>query len=219
MRVVYLRLVSIVFGFVASGIAADLQPVTLPPPTRAGGLPLMEALKQRKTTRELANQPLPAQMLGDLLWAAFGINRPESDHRTAPSAMNSQEVDLYVATADGVFLYEPKLHRLKPLLNQDLRAKTTSQEFARQAPVVLVYVADLPRLAKAKPDSRPFYAGIDTGCIVQNVYLYCASASLGTVVYDLDRKPLSDALALGPDQKIILCQAVGFPRPSAAGKR
>jgi SagB-type dehydrogenase family enzyme len=218
MRVVHLRLIAIILGFLASGIAADLQPVTFPPPSRAGGLPLMEVLKQRKTTRELRSEKLPAQTLGDLLWAAFGINRPETDHRTAPSAMNSQEVDLYVATADGVFLYEPKPHHLKPLLKQDLRARTSSQEFARQAPVVLIYVADLPRLVKAKPESRPFYAGIDTGSIVQNVYLYCASTGLGTVVYDLDRTPLSEALALGPEQRIILCQAVGFPRSGPAEK-
>ena len=200
-------------------MGAELQPMTLPPPSEAGGLPLREALKQRRTTREFTNETLPVQTLGDLLWAAFGINRPGTGHRTAPSAMNSQEVDLYVAAADGLFLYEPKLHRLKPLLQQDLRAKTTGQEFARQAPVVLIYIADLPRLEKAKPELRPFYAGIDTGCIVQNVYLYCASAGLGTVVYDLDRKPLADALALGPDQRIILCQAVGFPRPGTVEKR
>jgi SagB-type dehydrogenase family enzyme len=220
MHVNQLWLGSIIFALLfPSAIAADLQPVTLPPPSQAGGIPMMQALKQRKTTREFTSEKLPAQTLGDLLWAAFGINRPESDHRTAPSAMNSQEVDLYVAIAEGVFVYEPKAHRLKPLLNQDLRAKTTGQEFARQAPVVLIYVADLPRLVKAKPESRPFYAGIDTGCIVQNVYLYCSSAGLGSVVYDLDRKPLSEALALGPDQRIILCQAVGFPRPGTVEKR
>ena len=222
MREMQLRFGLMILLLLPGAVAvADEQPVTLPlpAPSQAGGLPLMEALKQRKTTREFTNDKLPAQTLSDLLWAAFGINRPATDHRTAPSAMNSQEVDLYVATADGVYLYEPKPHRLKPLLNRDLRAKTSGQEFARQAPVVVIYVADLPRLAKAKPESRPFYAGIDTGCIVQNVYLYCASAGLGAVVYDLDRQPLSDALGLGPDQKITLCQAVGFPRPGAVEKR
>lgn len=192
-------------------LAADLNPIALPAPQTTGGKPLMQALKERRTVREIKTNALPDQVMANLLWAGFGINRPENDHRTAPSAMNSQEVDIYVARPDGVFLYEPKPNRLLPLSRDDVRGKTAGQEFTN-APVTLIFVADLARLAKAKMEDRPFYAALDTGCIVQNVYLYCASAGLATVVHDLNRPPLAAALNLRPDQRIILCQAVGFPK-------
>ena len=192
--------------------AEELKPILLPAPQTQGGKPLMEALKQRRTTREILPDKLPMQVLANLLWSGFGVNRPESGQRTAPSAMNSQEVELYVALPEGLYVYEAKPHQLKPLLDKDLRAKTSRQPFATNAPVVLVYVADLPRLSRANPDQRPFYAGIDTGCISQNIYLYCASEGLATVVYDLDRAPLAAAMNLRPEQRIILAQAVGYPK-------
>ena len=172
----------------------------------------MEALQERRTMRELKPDRLPAQMLANLLWAGFGINRPASGHRTAPSAMNSQEVDLYVALSEGLYIYEAKPHQLKPVLRKDLRAKTSGQPFATNAPAVLIFVADLPRLTKAKPEQREFYAALDTGFISQNVYLYCASAGLATVVYALDRAPLAAAMELRPEQKVILAQAVGYQK-------
>jgi nitroreductase len=192
--------------------AGDLQSIPLPPPQTDGGKPLMQALQQRRTNRELKPDKLPAQVLANLLWAGFGINRPESGHRTAPSAMNSQEVDLYVAMPEGLYVYEAKPHQLKPVLDTDLRARISGQPFATNAPVVLIYVADLPRLARAKADQRPFYAAVDTGCISQNIYLYSASEGLATVVFDLDRAPLAAAMQLRPEQKIILAQAVGYPK-------
>ena len=126
--------------------------------------------------------------------------------------MNSQEVDLYVALPEGLYVYEAKPHQLKPVLDKDLRAKTSGQPFATNAPVVLIYVADLPRLTKAQPDHREFYAGIDTGFISQNIYLYCASEGLATVVFALDRAHLAAAMQLRPEQKVILAQAVGYPK-------
>ena len=172
----------------------------------------MQALKQRQTIREIKPDKLPAQVLANLLWAGFGINRPGNGHRTAPSAMNSQEVDLYVALPEGLYVYEAKPHQLKPVLDKDLRARASGQPFATNAPVVLIYVADLPRLTKSRPERREFYAAIDTGCISQNVYLCCASEGLATVVFDLDRPPLAAAMKLGPEQQIILAQAVGYPK-------
>jgi nitroreductase len=192
--------------------AEELKPIPLPAPQTEGGKPLMQALQQRRTSRELQPDKLPVQVLANLLWAGFGINRPEDGHRTAPSAMNSQEVDLYVALPGGLYVYEAKPHQLKPVLDKDLRAKTSGQPFATNAPVVLIFVADLPRLTRANPDQRPFYAGIDTGYISQNIYLYCASEGLATVVYDLDRAPLAAAMKLRPEQRIILAQAVGYPK-------
>jgi SagB-type dehydrogenase family enzyme len=191
--------------------AGELKPIALPAPQTEGGKSVMQALKERRTGRELKHDKLPAQTLANLLWAGFGINRPESGHRTAPSAMNSQELDLYVALPEGLYVYDAKAHALEPVLAEDLRARTSGQPFGTNAPVVLIYVADLSRLTKAKPDQREFYAAIDTGCIVQNVYLCCASQDLATVVFAMDRSALAAKMKLRPDQKIILAQAVGFP--------
>ena len=203
-------------GFCVSLHAAEaLEPIPLPPPQTQGGLPLMQALKHRQTTRELKPDKLPTQVLANLLWAGFGINRPETAHRTAPSAMNSQEVDIYVALADGLYVYEAATSRLRPVLAGDFRAKISGQPFAKIAPAVLVYVADLPRLVKAKPEQRLFYAAIDTGFISQNIYLYCASEGLATVVFAVDKRPLAAAMKLKPDQRVILAQAVGYPAPRA----
>jgi hypothetical protein len=191
--------------------ADELQAVVLPAAQTEGGKPLMQALRHRRTTREFKPDKLPPQVVANLLWAAFGINRSETGQRTAPSAMNSQEVDLYVALPEGLFLYEAKSQQLKPVSAGDIRSKAGRQDSFKQAPVTLIFVADLPRLAKASPDMRPFYAGFDAGCICQNVYLYCASEGLATVVHDLDRGSLAAAMNLRPEQKIILAQAVGFP--------
>jgi nitroreductase len=201
-----------------SQAAADLKPLLLPPPHTDGGKPLMQALLERQSQREFSPKALESQELADLLWAAFGINRSAIDHRTAPSAMNSQEIDIYVALADGVFLYNPKANRLDPVAEGDMRAKTGGQDFVKVAPVELVFVADLARMVKAKPEAREPYAWADTGSISQNVYLYCASAGMATVVHELgERQPLVDAWKLRPEQRIILAQAVGYPAQKSRG--
>jgi nitroreductase len=199
-------------GCIALAQAQELRPIALPPPQTGGGKPLMQALRERQTRREFSPEKLPPQTLANLLWAAFGVNRPESGHRTAPSAMNSQEIDLYVATNEGLYLYEPKENRLRPQIPGDVRDKTGSQPFVKEAPLALVFVADLARLAKAKPEERERYALMDTGFISQNVYLFCASEGLATVVHELDRATLAQTMKLGPDQKVILAQSVGFPK-------
>ena len=210
-RRLFLALLSLSFAM-ATARGAELQPIQLPKPETQGSMPLMEALQQRQTIREFNPDRLPLQTIGNLLWAGFGINRPGTGHRTAPSAMNSQEVDIYVALPEGTFVYDPKIRSLKPVSAQDLRARTGGQDFAKAAPMTLIYVADLSRLEKADQKSRRIYATFDAGCICQNVYLYCASAKLATVVHDLDRSPLNKALNLRPDQEIILVQAVGVPK-------
>jgi SagB-type dehydrogenase family enzyme len=199
------------------GQAAELAPRSLPPPHMEGGKPLMEALRERQSKRDFTAAPLPAQVLSDLLWAAFGINRPDNEHRTAPSGMNAQEIDLYVALAEGVYVYDARAHRLNPIASGDVRAKTGGQDFVKVAPVALMFVADFSRMVKAKPEVKEPYAWNGAGYISQNVYLYCASAGLATVVHELgDRGPLSEALKLRPDQRIILAQAVGYPGPAQA---
>ena len=201
--------------FLLSSVAAaqELKPVSLPDPQTDGGKPLMQALKARSTSREIKPDRLPLQVLSNLLWAAFGINRPESGKRTAPSAMNWQEIDIYVAMTDGLYVYDAKANRLNPLLAQDVRGATGTQDFVKDAPVNLVYVADLARTGDASADAQNLYTAVDTGVIVQNVYLFCASEGLGTVVRgSVDRAALSKVMKLRPNQHIIVAQSVGYPK-------
>jgi SagB-type dehydrogenase family enzyme len=191
--------------------AAD-ETKSLPAPRMSGGKPVMQALKERKSVREYKTDTLSEQQMSDLLWAAFGMNRPEIDHRTAPSAQNVQDIDIYVAVADGLYLYEAKPHQLKKVSEKDVRPLTSGQPFAKVAPVQLVYVSDFARMAKVKDEMRQLYAGVDTGCIVQNVYLYCASEGLASVVHELDRGPLAEAMSLRADQHIVVAQTVGVPK-------
>lgn len=186
--------------------------VALPRPTQHGGLPLMEALKARHSTREFSARELPEQALSDLLWAAFGINRPPSGGRTAPSAHDWEEIDVYVALSSGLYVYRAKPHALLQLSAQDIRDRTGIQPFVAEAPLDLVYVADLSRMTQASEEEKRWYSGPDAGFIAQNVYLFCASAGLATVVRGMvDRNALARTLRLKPDQQIILAQTVGYP--------
>jgi SagB-type dehydrogenase family enzyme len=144
---------------------------------------------------------------------ASGINRPESAHRTSPSSMNMQEIDIYLAKADGLYLYDAKGNMLTPIVSTDIRALTGSQPFVKDAPVNLIYVADLAKMSRVSAQDADFYAGTDTGFISQNVYLYCASSGLATVVRgSIDKPALAKAMKLRSDQKIILAQTVGYPK-------
>jgi SagB-type dehydrogenase family enzyme len=186
--------------------------LVLPPPQEHGGMPLLEALKQRRSRREFSRQELPLALLSGLLWAAFGINRPETSGRTAPSAHDWEEIDVYAATAQGLYVYRPREHALQKRLDADLRASTGLQEFVAEAPLDLVYVADLSRMHQASAEEKARYAGPDAGFIAQNVYLFCAAEGLATVVRGwLDRPRLARAMGLGPQQQIILAQTVGYP--------
>jgi nitroreductase len=194
------------------GVAQVLKPVQLPRPQTEIGRPLMQALKDRKTTRDFSPEKLPAQALSNLLWAAFGVNRPDSGKRTAPSAMDWQETDIYVATAEGVYVYDAGKNQLDPVLREDVRGLTGTQSFVKDTPVNLVYVADLARTRGGSAE-RDLFVAADTGFIAQNVYLFCASEGLATVVRgSIDRPALSKALRLRPDQRIILAQTVGYPK-------
>jgi len=193
--------------------ADDLKPIALPKPQTDGGKPLMQALKERATSREFSPRKLPDQVLSNLLWAANGVNRSDSGKRTAPTAVNWQEIDVYVALADGVYLYDAKAHALQPVVAEDLRALTGTQGFVKGAPVNLVYVSDRVRMGKASDADKDFYSATDTGFVSQNVYLFCASEGLATVVRGLvDRPALAKAMKLRPEQRVILAQTVGYPK-------
>ncbi|MGD1047972.1 MAG: SagB/ThcOx family dehydrogenase [Candidatus Krumholzibacteriaceae bacterium] len=200
--------------FVAAPLAAEAaKSIQLPAPQMTGGKPLMEALKARCTQREFSSDSLPPQEISNLLWAACGINRPEKGLRTAPTAMNKQEIDVYVALAKGLYLYDAKTNALNLVVAQDLREATGKQPFVKIAPVNLVFVADYTKFGDLSKAIKDFYSATDTGYISENVYLYCASAGLATVVRgSVDRNTLATAMNLGADQKIVLAQTVGYPK-------
>jgi SagB-type dehydrogenase family enzyme len=215
MKVVVAALVAIVLSvsFAASLFAEAPKTMQLPAPQMEGGKPLMQALKARCTQREFSSEALPPQELSNLLWAACGINRPDKGLRTAPTAMNKQEIDVYVALAEGLYLYDAKANALNLVLAQDLRGATGKQPFVKDAPVNLVFVADYAKMGNGPKEMKDFYSATDTGYISENVYLYCASAGLATVVRGMvDRDALPKAMNLRADQKVILAQTVGYPK-------
>jgi len=185
-------------------LAAELKPIQLPQPQTAAGLPLMQALAQRRTTRAFRDQPLPPQTLSNLLWAAFGVNRPRTVKpglgRTAPSAYNSQDIELDVVLAGGVYVYEAEANQLRPIAAGDLRGKV-SQGDAAHAAVTLVYVAAV------KDD----FAQVDTGFIAQNVYLFAASEGLNAWFYTIHGPDVAAALKLPAERQPLYAQSVGFP--------
>jgi nitroreductase len=204
--------ITIMFLLIGPLSAGAQEVIKLPAPKTEGGMPLMQALKERKSTREFGPQKLPMTVLSNLLWAAWGINRPDG-HRTAPSARNSQEMDVYVATSDGLFLYEPKQHQLQRISAEDIRAATGMNDYVKDAAANLVYVADLTRANLKDPAAIEFYSGADTSFLAQNVYLFCASEGLNVVVRgSIDRTALAAKMKLRPDQKITLAQSIGYPK-------
>ncbi len=195
----------------APASAQELAPVTLPPPQTEGGMPLMKALKLRASSRAFAPDPLPLQTLSNLLWAAWGINRPQEGKRTAPSARNWQEMDVVVVNATGAYLYDAKVNALKPMAAGDLRALTGVQDFVKEAPVNLLIVADTSRMQGGQ-DPAPM-AHADAAFICQNVYLFCASEGLAVVVRaSFDAPALAKALKLSDKQTVLLAQTIGFPK-------
>ncbi|MDP4172474.1 MAG: SagB/ThcOx family dehydrogenase [Bacteroidota bacterium] len=190
--------------------AQDLKVIKLPDPDKTGGKPLMQILASRQSSREFSKEPLTAQQLSNLLWSAFGINRTESGKRTAPSARNWQEIDIYVTTADGTYLYDAKTHSLKQILEEDIRALTGKQDYVKDAAINLIYVADMSKLGDVSEEDKSFYSGADTGFIAENAYLYCTSENLAVVVRAMiDRDKLAKKLNLRSEQRITLGQTIG----------
>jgi len=197
----------------ASGAGAEgARTKELPPPRATGGKALIDALKLRRSIREYADRPLPPQVLSDLLWSGFGVNRPSGD-RTAPYWRHVMVIDVYAALADGLWLYDPKQHRLEQRLVADVRSQTGTQDFVGTAPLNLIYVAHGERMQDISPEDRRLYASVDTGFIGQNVYLFCASEGLATVFRgSVDTKTLGATMQLGEGQFVTFAQSVGYPR-------
>jgi nitroreductase len=195
-----------------TALGEEQKPIQLSKPQTAGN-PLMQLLAKRSSSREFSSEPLPVKILSNMLWAASGINRPESGKRTAPTAINRQEIDIYVATAAGLYLYDVKANLLKPILAGDIRGVTGTQGYVKEAAVNLIYVADYSKMSSSSDEAKIMYAAADTGFISENVYLYCASEGLSTVVRAaIDKPALAKAMGLRPDQRIILAQSVGYPK-------
>ena len=204
-----------------SAAGAPPQAILLPQARNSGGKPLMEVIGQRRSSRRFSNRQLPLQELADLLWAGFGLSREyagtgihTAGSHTAPTAHNWQEIDVFVATADGLYLYDPEENALTGLLSEDIRHFTghPMQPFVLDAPVILIYVADLAQMDDASDWDKGVFPWADTAVIAENVYLACASLGLATVVRALfDRPALSHAMHLRPHQLVNFSQPVGYP--------
>jgi nitroreductase len=197
-------------------LAQQPAPISLPKPSTQGGKPLMQALNERHTSHEFAAKPLPLDVLSNLLWAAYGVNRPTEGKRTAPSAHNWQTIDLYVALKDGLYLYDAPQNRLLPVAPRDARELAGTQDFVAAAPLNLVYVAQLAKMKTSPEDTSTdllVWAAVEAGAISQNVSLFCASEGLATVVRaGVQRDAFAKLANLPPDRKILLAQTVGYPK-------
>lgn len=206
-------ILTLVITLGVSSVAQDLKTINLSKPDTTGGKPLMQVLKERHSSREFATDTLPLPVLSNLLWAACGINRAAEGKRTAPSARNWQEIDLYVFNAQGVYRYDAERHALVQVMSQDIREKTGVQPFVKDAPVNLVYVADFAKVTGVSDSTKSFYSAADAAFISQNVYLYCASSGLATVVRaSVDGVALAKEMGLRADQKVVFAQSVGYPK-------
>lgn len=189
-----------------------LIPIQLDPGFNDLGMTLAQVLQKRESIREFSDRDISLETLSHLLWAACGINRAEGNHRTAPSAKNWQEIDIYVAMENGLYMFDPYAFELRPILKDDIRAATGWQDFVPDVPINLIYVADTAKMGDGPMKEKKFYAALDTGYISQNVYLFCAAEGLATVVRGwVDRPVLADIMGLGSEQRIIVTQSVGYP--------
>jgi SagB-type dehydrogenase family enzyme len=190
--------------------AQILETIKLPEVNKTGGMSLMEALNRRQSDRSFSGRDLTQQQLSDMLWAAYGINRPNG-YRTAPSAKAYHEFEIYIIREEGWYIYEPVEHALRKMGTDDLRSYAGTQEFVKTAPVNLVFVADFDRMPNSDDESRKLSSAYNVGFISQNVYLYCAANELATVIRGMPSNPkAAEALQLRPSQHIILAQTVGY---------
>lgn len=193
--------------------AQDLAPIMLPPPRADFGCSLAQALKLRRSQREFAPRPLPLQVLSELLWSAYGVNRPATQDRTAPSWRHARETEIYPVMAEAAWRYDPIAHRLLAQLSGDFRGQTGAQDFVASAPLTLVYVSDTTHMGGVSHEEQHRVAAADIGFIGQNVYLYCASEGLACVFRaSLDGERLAQALKLASGRFIGFAQTVGYPK-------
>lgn len=202
---------------ISMSLSTIAQDIKLPEPDKKGGVPLMQALNDRASSREYSSRNLTHGQLSDVLWAAWGINRADQGKHTAPSSNNKQEISVYAALESGLYLYMPESHYLKQIHDRDIRKITGKQDFVEIAAVNLIFVSDLIKAGVSNPEKAGSESlntsSINTGFMAQNVYLYCASEKLACVVRGwVDTTELSKAMELAPHQRIIIAQTVGYPK-------
>ena len=209
MKSIFLSLIAACM--LSGAYAQTLSPIQLKAPEKKAGLSVMETLANRHSTREFSNKKLTLQELSNLLWAANGINRPEKGMRTAPSAMNAQEVDVYVCMEEGAFLYDAKSNQLQPVIQEDLRGLVGGkQTFVKNAPVVLLMVSDLSKLPGGNSEQTKLMAAIDAGIVSQNISLACSGLGLITVPRaSMDKEALAQKLKLKSTQLLLMNNPVG----------
>ena len=203
------NVISMLGAAVALSVAA--QDIKLVEPVREGGATLMQALAERRSSREYSSRELAPETLSSLLWAADGVNRPDG-RRTAPTGLNVQDIDVYVMLSSGVYRYDARTHALQLVNAGDHRKVAGRQDYPQKAPVNLFYVQNLDKAMKADAANTARHGGIHTGAVMQNVYLFCAKERLACVARDyVDRDAVAKVLKLGANQRIILSQTVGYP--------
>ena len=198
-------------ALLAAGLATAAD-IKLPAANKTEGKPLMQALADRQSNRAFSDKALSEQQLSDLLWAATGVSR-DNGKRTAPTARDKREIDVYALTKDGCYLYEPESHNLKQVSETDVRTDSGLPAFSQAAPITLVYVLNRAKQGMQPGDASTKLGAVDIGFIGQNVYLWCASESLSTVFLGtLDSKKLATSLKLADGNEAFFAQPVGFPK-------
>jgi len=209
MKNIVLLIIAFIFSTVA--VSQELQPIKLLPPQTENGKTLMKALEERRSTREYSDRAMSLQDISNVLWAANGINRVKEMKHTAPTAMNWQEIDIYVVLGKGIFRYDPHDSTLYPIVKGDLREQAGTQDYVKTAPLNLIYVADYAKMKSAEEAKKESYASADAAFIAENVYLVCAAFDMGCVVRaSVEKEKLSVTMKLRPEQKIVLGQTIGF---------
>jgi len=209
-------LVAVAVALSVSGwaLAAELQPIKLNKPGKKRGLPLMEALSVKASAVEWSDRELSLQDLSDLLWAANGINRPEVKKSTASSAQNARDVDVYVFMKEGVYLYDPESHTLKPVLAGDFRSQIMmAPPPPSNPPVQLILVSESARFRMGPPELRYEWGAIDTGIVSQNISLFCAATGIKTRPRaSMDKEKIKSLLKLKETQHVFLNHPVGYAK-------
>jgi SagB-type dehydrogenase family enzyme len=211
----HLTLVFLMLVLIVSTIwAQESMSIKLPAVNIPTDQSFSDAIWNRHSSREFSEMQLSLQELSNVLWSANGINRPETGHRTAPSARNKQDIDIYAVLKDGIYLYDALKHELLPIANGDYRQFAGTQDYVAKAPVNLIYVSDIAKFDYTDDEeARLLTGGIDAGHCSQNVYLYCAIAKLNVVVRaSVGKEKLTELLKLRPEQKVIIGQTIGYPQ-------
>lgn len=207
-KIIHTVCIVLLFNLISCG---QEKMIKLPEPQKTGGMPLMDALSQRKTSRSYSPKELDLQTLSNLLWAANGINRADNGLRTAPSAVNWQEIEVYISFEKGVYIYNAVENTLELYMEKDIRESTGRQPFVKDVPVNLIYVADFNRMGDRAYDVKHWYSAADAAFIAQNVYLFCASENLATVVRGaVEKEELKRIMNLPENKHVVLCQSVGY---------